>query len=44
MITCADVEKLLGIRAAEPSVLSLYLQVPVDPPEPADRRGPEPVP
>lgn len=30
MITRADVEKLLAIRAAEPSVLSLYLQVPVD--------------
>jgi hypothetical protein len=27
-----DVEKLVGIQAAERSVLSLYLQVPVDPP------------
>jgi len=32
MISHADVEKLLGIQAAERSVLSVYLQVPVDPP------------
>lgn len=32
MITYSEVEKLLGVQAAEPSVLSLYLQVPVDPP------------
>jgi hypothetical protein len=31
MITYSEVEKLLGVQAAEPSVLSLYLQVPVDP-------------
>lgn len=33
MITYADVEKLLGISAAESSVLSLYLRVPADPTE-----------
>src|ERR1017187_5329231 len=32
MISHADVEKLLGIQAAERSVLSVYLQVPVNPP------------
>jgi len=32
MISHADVEKLLSIQAAERSVLSVYLQVPVDPP------------
>ena len=32
MISHADVEKLAGIQAAERSVLSVYLQVPVDPP------------
>ncbi len=32
MITQADVEKLLGIRSPGPSVLSLYLRVPLDPP------------
>jgi peptide chain release factor subunit 1 len=32
MISHADVEKLLGIQAAERSVLSIYLQVPVDAP------------
>lgn len=32
MISHADLEKLLGIQAAEGSVLSVYLQVPVDPP------------
>jgi peptide chain release factor subunit 1 len=31
MITYSDVEKLLGIQAAAPSVLSVYLWVPVDP-------------
>ncbi len=31
MITDADVRKLLGVRAAEPTVLSLYLGVPQDP-------------
>jgi len=31
MITHSDIEKLLGVRAAEPSVLSLYLRVPRDP-------------
>ena len=32
MITYSEVEKLLSARTAEPAVLSLYLQVPVDPP------------
>jgi peptide chain release factor subunit 1 len=32
MISHADVEKLLGIQAADRSVLSVYLRVPVDPP------------
>jgi Bacterial archaeo-eukaryotic release factor family 10 len=32
MITQADVEKLLHIRSADSSVLSLYLRVPLDPP------------
>ncbi len=32
MITQADVDKLLGVRSADPSVLSLYLSVPLDPP------------
>lgn len=32
MMSHADVEKLLSIQAAERSVLSIYLQVPVDPP------------
>ena len=32
MISHADVEKLAGIQAADRSVLSVYLQVPVDPP------------
>lgn len=31
MISRADVEKLRGLHAAEPDVLSLYLQVPLDP-------------
>jgi peptide chain release factor subunit 1 len=31
MITRADVDKLLGIGAAGPSLLSLYLRVPLDP-------------
>lgn len=31
MISHAEIEKLLGIEAAGPSVLSLYLSVPVDP-------------
>ncbi|HCU93330.1 MAG TPA: hypothetical protein DHU96_11610, partial [Actinobacteria bacterium] len=31
MISHAEVEKLLGIEAAGPSVLSLYLSVPMDP-------------
>ena len=31
MISPADIEKLLGVRAAGESVLSVYLQVPVDP-------------
>jgi len=33
MISRADVDKLLGVRAAGPSVLSLYLWVPADPAE-----------
>ena len=33
MITRADVDKLLNMRAAGPSVLSLYLRVPLDPAE-----------
>jgi peptide chain release factor subunit 1 len=32
MITYSQVEKLLSARTAEPAVLSLYLQVPMDPP------------
>lgn len=32
MITVADVEGLLGIGSAGPSVLSLYVRVPLDPP------------
>jgi len=32
MITHAEIEKLLGVRAAVPTVLSLYLRVPHDPP------------
>jgi hypothetical protein len=32
MMTDADIRKLLGVRAAEPTVLSLYLRVPRDPP------------
>jgi hypothetical protein len=36
MITRADVDKLLNVRAAGPSVLSLYLWVPLDP---AEQRG-----
>src|ERR1039457_5802512 len=32
MICHADLEKLLGIQTAERSVLSVYLQVPVNPP------------
>ena len=32
MISHADVEKLLCIQAADGLVLSVYLQVPVDPP------------
>ena len=31
MISRADVEKLRSVRAPEPTVLSLYLQVPLDP-------------
>ena len=31
MISHADVEKLRGMRAPEPAVLSLYLPVPLDP-------------
>ena len=31
MISLAEVEKLLQIQATEPSVLSLYLSVPMDP-------------
>jgi len=31
MMTDADIRKLLGVRAAEPTVLSLYLRVPRDP-------------
>ena len=31
MISRADVEKLRSMRAPEPAVLSLYLQVPLDP-------------
>jgi hypothetical protein len=31
MITRADIDKLLGLSAAGPSLLSLYLRVPVDP-------------
>jgi hypothetical protein len=30
MISQADVDKLLSVRAMEASVLSLYLQVPMD--------------
>jgi len=33
MISRAEVDKLLSVRAAAPSVLSLYLQVPLDPAE-----------
>lgn len=33
MISRADVDKLLSVRAAGPSVLSLYLRVPLDPGE-----------
>ena len=33
MISRAEVDKLLSVRAAGPSVLSLYLQVPLDPAE-----------
>ena len=32
MITYSQVEKLLSARTAEPAVLSLYLQVPMNPP------------
>lgn len=32
MITHAEVQNLLGVRSADPSVLSLYLTVPLDPP------------
>lgn len=32
MITHAEVEKLLDVRSADPSVLSLYVSVPLDPP------------
>ncbi len=32
MMPDADIRKLLGVRAAEPTVLSLYLRVPRDPP------------
>ena len=31
MFSCADVEKLRSVRAPEPTVLSLYLPVPLDP-------------
>lgn len=40
MISCADVEKLRGMRAAERAVLSLYLPVPLDPARIRELAGP----
>ena len=42
MISRAEVDKLLDVRAAGPSLLSLYVQVPLDPAELRGLPGPTP--